>query len=723
MSVNHGSMATHGPQVLPSFAQAFSTHSLSNIPGNNSLPPIQSRRPPMDHRGVHRSPSPRSRSRPDSEENSDSRTAGRKRTHNDITSATRDEEPSGSEYVNLPTSFLLPIILFISTHHSRGSPNLVRVKQEQDQDMLDPTPPPPDKPEGQRLAHDFGGAPPPSSLLPSPLKKRRMTVSGAPHALNTDVRAPADQTNSTPISPVVMGFTIQRDNPSAVEQVRSMITVKQKQKALIEQRRGSVAGVMSPNMATSNPSPAPVEERISSTSKLPSVPVRTTRRSPNMGVASRRPLNSSAQSHGNPRAPSPNSSSISQQQLQIPSQASQHSLPPPPISFAKRRAAQMGGKKKPADIVISPRELHTPEQFQPSIQSAPPIPHAGQGQFGRFTMALPRLPSIMGVNENVRKIAGNVPPTPTRLALQRNAGAPTPPSITVSGAPIRSPPASVPIASTLVPPTPASLHHPGYSGDKSAFLAPFEMFYDALNDSKQLKTWLGEQLQKSNALMQTLTQQQEKLNDVVETMVERRMATVHTEISGLRQRVGELEDALRDATSGRRHSIDFTGGALSATKQSSLNGASSAPSMPEGYTFPPGPSDSMRHHSRRPSSPGWGQDRDGRSQFTIESEPDSSVPYDARRTSVSASRLDPPRIHNQEASHFRTPNTMQSPPQPYHENPIHPPNKPPRGERPSLSRQASHTSQHGERSDSPKLKRAGSRRNSVVMSPPEGDDS
>lgn len=588
--------------------------------------------------------------------------------------------------------------------------------------MLDPSPPPPDKPGGQRLAHDFGGAPPPSSLLPSPMKKRRMTVSGAPHALNTDVRAPADQTNSTPISPVVMGFTIQRDNPSAVEQVRSMITVKQKQKALIEQRRGSVAGVMSPNMTANNPSPAPVEERISSTSKPPSVPVRTTRRSPNMAAASRRPPNSSAQSHGNPRAPSPNSTS--QQQLQVPSQASHHSLPPPPISFAKRRAAQMGGKKKPADIVISPRELHTPEQFQPSIQSAPPIPHAGQGQFGRFTMALPRLPSIMGVNENVRKIPGNVPPTPTRLALQRNAGAPTPPSITVSGAPIRSPPASVPIASTLVPPTPASLHHPGYSGDKSAFLAPFEMFYDALNDSKQLKTWLGEQLQKSNALMQTLTQQQEKLNDVVEAMVERRMATVHTEISGLRQRVGELEDALRDATSGRRHSIDFTGGALSATKQLLLNGASSAaPSMSEGYTFPPAPSDSMRHHSRRPSSPAWGQDRDGRSQFTTELEPESSVPYDARRTSVSASRLDPPRIHNQDASHFRTPNTMQSPPQLYHENPIHLPNKPSRGERPPLSRQASHTSQHGERCDSPKLKRAGSRRNSIVMSPPEGDDS
>ena len=74
----------------------------------------------------------------------------------------------------------------------------------------------------------------------------------------------------------------------------------------------------------------------------------------------------------------------------------------------------------------------------------------------------------------------------------------------------RSPPtASVPISSALVPPTPASLHHPGYTGEKSAFLAPFEMFYDALSDSKHLKAWLGEQLQKSSTLIASL----QPLND------------------------------------------------------------------------------------------------------------------------------------------------------------------------------------------------------------------
>ncbi len=40
-----------------------------------------------------------------------------------------------------------------------------------------------------------------------------------------------------------MGFTIQQDDPTAIEQVRSMLNLKQKQKALIESRRGSVVGL------------------------------------------------------------------------------------------------------------------------------------------------------------------------------------------------------------------------------------------------------------------------------------------------------------------------------------------------------------------------------------------------------------------------------------------------------------------------------------------------
>ena len=40
-----------------------------------------------------------------------------------------------------------------------------------------------------------------------------------------------------------MGFTIQQDEPTAIEQVRAMLSVKQKQKALNESQRGSVSSV------------------------------------------------------------------------------------------------------------------------------------------------------------------------------------------------------------------------------------------------------------------------------------------------------------------------------------------------------------------------------------------------------------------------------------------------------------------------------------------------
>jgi hypothetical protein len=102
MSVNHASMTTHPPQSLPSFAQAFSNQSLSNISSANSaLPPIQGHISNMDRdkaRLQQRSPPTRPLSRPASEE-SIARTAGRKRPHNDIVSASREDERSDSEYV------------------------------------------------------------------------------------------------------------------------------------------------------------------------------------------------------------------------------------------------------------------------------------------------------------------------------------------------------------------------------------------------------------------------------------------------------------------------------------------------------------------------------------------------------------------------------------------------------------------------------------------------
>jgi hypothetical protein len=575
-------------------------------------------------------------------------------------------------------------------------------------------------------------------------KKRRVTVSGPqPQPLRIDVRPTPEQPASTPISPVVMGFKVQRDNPNAMEQVRSMITVKQKQKALIEQRRGSVAGLMSP---VANTPPTPVEERNIS-SKIPPPPPapssnnRTSRRSPNTGTGVRR-LNNSSQPQ---RVPSPQPS-----QQQTPPT---HSLPPPPISFARRRAAQLGAKKKPADILISPREAHTQDQFQPSIQSAPPIPQAaGQSQFypSRFTMALPRLPpTVIGSGDNVRRITGNVPPTPTRLSLQHNSST----ASSIAPGPLRSPTApSVPIASTLVPPTPTSLHRLGYAGEKSAFLAPFDVFYDALNDSKQLKTWLGEQLQKSHSLMQSLSQQQDRINDTVDNLVEKKIAGIKSEMAVLRRRVEELEDSLRTNNNVNK----------------SQNGLScGAPLAPESYSFPSisaanshdTPSRLRAENSglsRRLSSPGWGQERDRllpqqqQHQHQHASESDnlnsgSSAPYEAKR--LSSTRLDPPRVQHNGSN-------MQSPPQGYREHSnnnhnnhncnqtsgkqivypptptsghLHPPSR--NGGEGPLGRQNSSLpivmisgeSQRDHDSGSGRRSRVGSRRNSIVMSGPDGE--
>ncbi|KAJ7857727.1 hypothetical protein B0H14DRAFT_2507370 [Mycena olivaceomarginata] len=659
-------MTTHS---LPSFAQTFSNQpplgSISS--GSNSLPPIQA--PSLSRRA--KSP----RSRHGTEED---RVAGRKRSRTESASGARDDEPSDSD---------------------RDSPRLIRIKEEQEQDMLADSPPP-----QQRMILDHTGAPPPSSTQPSAAKKRRTTVSGPP-ALNTDVRSSADQ-----LSPVVsVGFNL--DNPSAIEQVRSMITVKQKQKALIEQRRGSV--VSSPSISAGPTPAALLEERVA-----PAKPAASgrQRRSPNAG---RRAANNGAQG----RPPSPPAPVVQPV-------AGQNSLPPPPISFARRRAEQLGGKRKPADIIISPREAHTQEQFQPAIQSAPPIPQGGsQGSFysGRFPMTLPRLPSVMGGGDTARRVPGLVPPTPTRLSMQRNSSANAAPTLAhpAPGA-ARSPPAaSVAIASTLVPPTPMSLHHPGYSGDKSAFLAPFEVFYDALNDSKQLKNWLGEQLQRSNTLIQNLTQQQEKLNETVEGMVERKLAPMRAEISGLYRRVDELEDALRLAT-GRRQSVDS--GSLKAKGKQPLRNGNNSLLASESYTFPPRPQqqqqqpDRTRGEPSRRASPGWPQphDRDRDTQSTLESENGSPAPFDARRLSLSATRLDPPRPAFEARGSLQN---VHSPPQGFRDQHSSPSahhtkimNHP--AERPALPRTSSHSDRERERS-SPQQD---SRRNSVAIPSPDAPD-
>ncbi|KAG6875441.1 hypothetical protein C0993_009249 [Termitomyces sp. T159_Od127] len=387
----------------------------------------------------------------------------------------------------------------------------------------------------------------PAPAPPPPSKRRRVTISGAPHALVTDVPPAPDHASSTPISPVVMGLTLTPDNPLAIEKVKSMISVKQKQVALIQQRRGSAAPPMSPTV------PPPDNKQ-----------ARPARPSPRTG---------------NDRPPSP----------------PPPSLPPPPISFARRRAEQLGdARKKPADILISPRDA----PLQPAIQSAPPVAH------GRFpTMALPRLPAALA-GPDTRRVASAVPPTPTALARHRPA-------------PRRSPAAaSVPIAATRVPPTPALAQT-----DKAAFLAPFELFYDALNDSRQLKAWLADQLQRSNAVVHALTQQQDSLSDLVDALVEKQLAPMRHQVAALHRRVEELEDALRAPK--HKHS-----------RPSLRNGLSSSPRPTESYTFPPAPALEPSLSSRRRT------DRD-----VADTDADPAEPAPPRRIEASRSLpLEPPQL-------------------------------------------------------------------------------
>ncbi|KAF9242572.1 hypothetical protein BU15DRAFT_34856, partial [Melanogaster broomeanus] len=569
MSINH---AAHMPQSLPSFAQAFSSSSLSNTtPTSNALPPIQS----LSYERARPTHSPPTYD-PSRQTTVDQLHNSRKRSREDAPHAF----PTSHDDVD---------------DDSRQSPMAVRIKEEDREDLQGPPHSPPQTNEMLRDSHPATGVQPSS-------KKRRVTVSGAPHLLSPSIRSPVDQGPSTPIAAVVTGLPVAED-PATREQPRSLLAVKQQQqKALIEQRRGSAAGVVSsagpsPMISGSALSRSPPEEHIAA-SKLANLS-RIGRRSPG-------PMSGVNRCAGNPAASSSQATASSAQPLSpppmiVPSQqpptltSSQstgeppskiqqsvlaHSLPPPPISFARRRAAQSGGrKKKPADIMISPRTAGPSDPLAPVIQSAPPVADPG-----RFPMAIPRLPLVLGSAQSTRRVAGNVPPTPTRFSLQNTVG----PAISSAPRKTHSPPGtSVPIANILVPPTPSSLHHPGYTGDKSAFLAPFEVFYQALNDSKQLKDWLADQLQKSNALTQSLKQQQEKMDETVENLVESRTRVMREEITMLRQRMESLEEALlvvRAETSARGQSAGGYG--YPHGPKSHQNGIPQAPEPPSTYRFP-----------------------------------------------------------------------------------------------------------------------------------------
>ena len=533
------------------------------------------------------------------------------------------------------------------THHasgdSRHSPKAVRVKEEDERDTPSGTPTSP------AMAVDPPRDPSPvPSAQPSP-KKRRVTVSGPTQSLDSTAKPSADQQASTPVSPVIISLT-NVDDPDSRE--RPLLAVKPQQKTLAEQRRGSIAGTMSTTQSSLPPGPnrSPPDDHLSA-SKLASIP-RIGRRSPNESrstalASNSQPSNSSSQMLSPPplivpsQQPVPGSSQVAAEPLSKSHQSPNvHSLPPPPISFTTRRAAQSGGrKKKPADILISPRGTGPSDPHAPVIQSAPPVAD-------RFPMAIPRLPfAINNTTQTTRRTAVNVPPTPTRFALRDTASSSLG-STARTGAPSLSPPnPSVPIASSLVPPTPSALHHPGYSGDKSAYLAPFEAFYDALNGSKQLKTWLADQLQKSTALIQSLKQQQEKMDAVVEDLVEKRTRAMREEIATLRRRVESLEESAQTGRGeGSARGSQNAGPAYSHSSIPLQNGAALSESS-SAYRFP-GPDQRRSEFTRGVPSPEKPQDK----------EPQRSPPLvveSSRRISVSGVRPESARLVPVEGGQFQ----------------------------------------------------------------------
>jgi hypothetical protein len=420
-----------------------------------------------------------------------------------------------------------------------------------------------------------------------------MTINGPPHPLD-QLSSNANASDNQAASPasVVSVSPMDRDDQSAVEHARSVLTAKRDQETLIEKRRESLGGPL-PSSSQTSASPTLVKPLPGSS--------RPSARSPNMSVArtgrvGESPLGPNPVAHPNhSQQADPNSHPPHQNALP----PHQNSLPPPPISFAGRRSFKSSSslRKKPADIVISPRDANT----QPVIQSAP----AHQG--GRFQpMALPSLPKVHQPSGS-RRIPGNVPPTPTRLTLRSSLAA----SASLAAAPA---PASVPISTILVPQTPAVFSRTDSASQRSAFLAPFEAIYDTLREAKDSKTWLAEQLTKVQAL-------QTGFESAIEAAVERRVGGLREEVARLQRRVEELECSrgpeLGPAALWRRRSI--ANGDLTIPENAPVR---------ETYTFPP-------VHPRAEEG-ATGDDSDVR-------ETESPAPaFDLRRQSISAVRMDPP---------------------------------------------------------------------------------
>ncbi|VDB91872.1 unnamed protein product [Peniophora sp. CBMAI 1063] len=278
-------------------------------------------------------------------------------------------------------------------------------------------------------------------------------------------------------------------------------------------------------------------------------------------------------------------------------------LPAPSISFTSRRLGAGAKGKKPADILISPRDVAPP----PAIMSAPPAvtehsrppvppalfppphhhhppPHSQQQPshlHGPATpgVAIPSIPSIGAPPP--RRAPAAVPPTPGRLPMRGTLVTPSTaafhiperggdrshlsvPNVGISGA----------LASPRVPPTPGvlrSLSHganPGPSSaklpanrekERDAFLSPFAGFYDTLRDAAELKAFLAASIARADRAAASI-------DDTVERRVRERVAPIEQELDAYKRRVDALEEEMR------------------ALRASSAPAEALRPK--EGYTFP-----------------------------------------------------------------------------------------------------------------------------------------
>ncbi|KAF8512844.1 hypothetical protein BU17DRAFT_95880 [Hysterangium stoloniferum] len=374
---------------------------------------------------------------------------------------------------------------------------------------------------------------------------------------------------------------------------------RHKQK-LAESRRGSAAGLVPPQSQQPSSSQSSAPPR-------PSPPV---------------PRASNSNPNANPNTGHASTGSPPQQQHHF-------SLPFPPSSFSSRRrpltstssafpsspvlpssssqAPNPNSNTNPTQTVtVRPKPLtiapHT-RRIEPLVHSAPVN---GGFNFNGSSMRIPEVP--------------NVPITPGRRGFERivpiakrgsrglglGVVPPTPAFHNTVHGHSASSSVAMPVPSTLSTP-PQGLSQTQTQNQtqgqdpKSSFLTMFESFYDALNDSKLLKKWLGEQLTRSGTLIEALESKallagSSSMSGItsreMEELLERKMGPLKNEVEGLRRRVGELEEMLYKEREKSRSTYD--GGAV-------------APRGGQGYDPISGsrgqPHDSAMDSSRPPHDP------------------------------------------------------------------------------------------------------------------------